>query len=72
MAVLVGATGKPPKFYRVPVPAHDGEPSTVLVYRLAPATAPRRSMWRYDYDPDGPVSGRPKWPFARRGRRTGE
>lgn len=65
MAVLVGSTGRPPKVYRVPVPAHDGEPATVLVYRLAPAGAPRRSMWRYDFDPDGEASARLRWPWGR-------
>ncbi len=68
MAVLVGATGRPPKYYRVPVPAHGTEPATVLVYRLAPAGAPRRAMWRYDYDPDGPRTDRARLPFARRPR----
>ncbi len=63
MAVLVGATGKPPKFYRVPVPSGDGSPPTVLVYRLAPAGRPRRTRWRYDYDPEGPASAAPRWPW---------
>ncbi len=70
MAVLVGPTGRPPRYYRVPVPARDGRPARTLVYRLAPAGAPRRAMWRYDYAPDGPVSARPRWPW-RPGRPAG-
>jgi hypothetical protein len=66
LKVLVGATGRPPKIYRVPVPAHDGEPAVVLVYRLAPAGRPRREMWRYDHDPDGPATDRPRWPWRKR------
>ncbi|WP_308014087.1 hypothetical protein [Streptantibioticus parmotrematis] len=66
IAVLVGATGKPPKVYRVPVPGEDGAPGTVLVYRLAPASRPRRSRWRYDFDPEGDASsGRLRWPWSR-------
>lgn len=61
--VLVGATGRPPRFYRVPVPGRDGAPPAVLVYRLAPAGSPRRSPWRYEYDPDGPTDRRPRWPW---------
>lgn len=65
MAVLVGATGKPPKVYRVPVPGTDGAPPTVLVYRLAPAGRPRRTHWRYEYDPEGQAAAGPRWPWSR-------
>ncbi len=57
MKVLVGATGKPPKTYRVPVPGTDGEPGVVLVYRLAPASRPRSARWRCELDPEGPAAG---------------
>jgi hypothetical protein len=68
MPVLVGATGKPPKVYRVPVPHEDGTPPTVLVYRLAPAGRPRRTRWRYDFDPGGDPAGGPRWPWRRAGK----
>ncbi|PWI44095.1 hypothetical protein [Streptomyces sp. ICBB 8177] len=73
IAVLVGATGKPPKVYRVPVPGEDGAPGTVLVYRLAPAGRPRRSRWRYEFDPEADAaSGRLRWPWSHRtGRPAG-
>ncbi|NEA84649.1 hypothetical protein G3I53_00845, partial [Streptomyces sp. SID14436] len=36
LPVLLGMTGHPPKTYRIPVPAPDGGPETVLVYRRTP------------------------------------
>ena len=66
MAVLVGATGRPPKVYRVPVPGAAGAPDTVLVYRLVQAGRPRRGRWRYEFDADGDGPSRPRWPWGRR------
>ncbi|MFR9727527.1 hypothetical protein ACL02R_29820 [Streptomyces sp. MS19] len=55
LPVLVGATGKPPKRYEVPVPGEDGAPGTVHVYRLEPAGHTRRLRlprgWVYTYEP---------------------
>ncbi|AEW96501.1 MULTISPECIES: hypothetical protein [Streptomycetaceae] len=68
MAVMVGPTGRPPKVYTVPVPDPDGGPATVLVYRLAPAGRPRRTRWRYEYDPSGDAGGGRHWPWRRRNR----
>ncbi|QKW09103.1 hypothetical protein HUT18_24695 [Streptomyces sp. NA04227] len=68
--VLVGATGHPPKWYRVPVPHPEGGEPTVLVYRrVALAPSPRLGLhrgWRYEYDPEGDPDGGPKWPWSRR------
>ncbi|WP_129842442.1 hypothetical protein [Streptomyces sp. RFCAC02] len=54
LPVLVGATGRPPKTYEIPVPNAPGEPPTVHVYRLE-ATAHTRRLrlprgWTYIYD----------------------
>ncbi len=66
MDVLLGATGRPPRYYRVPVPATDAGPATVLVYRLAPVPRGLRAhVWRYEYDPDGPRDARPRWPWRK-------
>jgi hypothetical protein len=57
LPVLLGATGHPPKVYRVPVPDNAGGPPTVLVYRRVQAGTSRRLAlhqgWKYEYDPDG-------------------
>ncbi len=66
MSVLVGPTGRPPKVYTVPVPGAPGEPDSVLVYRLAPAGKPRRTRWRYEYDPGGRPPRGPRWPWSKR------
>jgi hypothetical protein len=73
LPVLVGATGRPPKRYEVPVPGEDGRPETVHVYRLEPAAVTRRLNlprgWKYVYAPESrPADGRPKWPWTRPGR----
>jgi len=69
LAVHVGATGRPPKVYEVPVPDPAGGPPTVHVYRLEPANlTPRLKLprgWVYAYDPEG-VPERRKWPWSRR------
>ncbi|RKN40447.1 hypothetical protein [Streptomyces hoynatensis] len=55
LPVLVGPTGRPPRVYRVPVPATADAPATVHVYRLEPAgRTPRLRLprgWTYVYDP---------------------
>ncbi|MFG2894341.1 hypothetical protein [Streptomyces sp. NPDC048248] len=68
LPVLLGATGKPPKFYRVPVPQDEGEPPVVHVYRRVPGRVGRLGLpngWAYEYDPDGDPSGGPKWPWKK-------
>jgi hypothetical protein len=61
--VLLGPTGRPPQYYRVPVPATPAAPATVLVYRLGPQQRGLRTrLWRYAYDPEGPAKARPRWP----------
>ena len=71
LPVLLGPTGRPPKWYRVPVPSTDDAPATVLVYRLEPAARGRRlglpRGWKYVHAPDGPRSARPAWPWRRPG-----
>ncbi|MEW2165136.1 hypothetical protein AB0912_19410 [Streptomyces sp. NPDC007084] len=61
LPVLLGITGHPPKTYRVPVPAPDGGPPTVLVYRRVQAATSRRlglhRGWKYVFDPEDDGSG---------------
>ncbi|WP_151478153.1 hypothetical protein [Streptomyces albicerus] len=68
LPVLLGATGHPPKVYRVPVPDKAGGPPTVLVYRRVQAGTSRRLSlhqgWKYEYDPSG-KSGKLKWPWSK-------
>lgn len=69
LPVLVGATGRPPKTYEVPVPADDDEPAAVHVYRLEPATrTPKLGLprgWHYVHEPGAAPRGKPKWPWSR-------
>ncbi|MET9366784.1 hypothetical protein [Streptomyces griseoflavus] len=69
LPVLLGITGHPPKTYRIPVPAPDGGPPTVLVYRRVPRARSSRTGltrgWKYLYDPAGPASRRPRWPWSK-------
>lgn len=73
LPVLLGATGRPPKRYEVPVPDAAGGPATVLVYRLEAAGHSRRlglqRGWKYVHDPEGRRDSGPKWPWTRN-RRT--
>lgn len=68
LPVLLGASGRPPKTYEVPVPGGSGEPGVTHVYRLEPATVtPRLRLprgWRYVYDPDARPRG-PGLPWRR-------
>ncbi|MFF9758647.1 MULTISPECIES: hypothetical protein [Streptomyces] len=68
LPVLLGITGHPPQTYRIPVPAPDGGPPTVLVYRRAPRARSTRTGltrgWKYLYDPTG-QAGRRKWPWSK-------
>ncbi|MGP4114116.1 hypothetical protein ACTWP5_24800 [Streptomyces sp. 4N509B] len=73
LPVLVGATGRPPRRYEVPVPAGRdaaGEGETVHVYLLEPASHTRRlglpRGWRYRYAPDVAPDPGPRWPWSRR------
>jgi hypothetical protein len=73
LPVLLGITGHPPKTYRIPVPAPDGGPPTVLVYRRVPRGQSGRlgptQGWKYRYDPDGAATAdRPRWPWSGRTR----
>jgi hypothetical protein len=68
LPVLLGVTGHPPKTYRIPVPAPDGGPPTVLVYRRVPRAQRRRlspPQWKYQYDPEGKQHDRLKWPWSK-------
>ncbi|MET7905291.1 hypothetical protein [Streptomyces sp. NPDC005336] len=69
LAVLVGATGAPPKTYEVPVEDEAGGPPTVYVYRRVPAGMSKRlgliRGWRYEYDPEGTPRSRLKWPWSK-------
>ncbi|MBQ0995853.1 hypothetical protein KBY32_04500 [Streptomyces sp. RK62] len=72
LPVLLGITGHPPKTYRIPVPAPDGGPPTVLVYRRVPRVQGARPglsrRWKYAYDPEGERGGRRlNWPWSRPG-----
>ncbi|SEB55461.1 hypothetical protein SAMN05428945_0388 [Streptomyces sp. 2224.1] len=69
LPVLVGATGRPPKTYEVPVPHDDDRPPTVHVYRRVPARVGRLGLpsgWKYEYAPEGeaPDDG-PKWSWRK-------
>ncbi|WP_055572858.1 hypothetical protein [Streptomyces prasinopilosus] len=72
LPVLLGITGHPPKTYRIPVPAPDGGPATVLVYRRVPRGRSGRTGlgpgWKYLYDPSGAAADRPRWPWSGRSR----
>ncbi len=66
--MLVGMTGRPPKVYRVPVPAEDGRPETVHVYRLEAVGTNRLGLprgWHYVYDADGRGPDGPRWPWSK-------
>lgn len=70
LPVLVGANGRPPRTYEIPVPApEEGTAATVHVYRLEPAhTTPRLGLprgWRYVHQPEGRPRGRLRWPWSR-------
>jgi hypothetical protein len=69
LPVLVGPTGHPPKWYEVPVPAHDGRPPTVYAYRREPAGHTRRlglpRGWVYVYAPEGRERRELKWPWSK-------
>lgn len=69
LPVLLGITGHPPKTYRIPVPAPDGGPPTVLVYRRVPRGQSSRTGltrgWKYLHDPTGQAGGRLRWPWSK-------
>ncbi|MCB5908694.1 hypothetical protein [Streptomyces pinistramenti] len=68
LPVLVGATGRPPKVYTVPVPGHGRTPPTVHVYRREPGPAGRLGLprgWRFAYDPEGEIGRALKWPWTK-------
>lgn len=71
LPVLVGATGRPPKAYKVPVPRDDGGEPTLHVYRRVPGPVGRLGLphgWKYEYDPEGGSRrGGPKWPWTKSG-----
>jgi hypothetical protein len=52
LPILLGAFNDVPKVYRVPVPAGQDRPATVLVYRRAKVPGSRgRWRWRYEFEP---------------------
>ncbi|MET7288212.1 hypothetical protein [Streptomyces sp. NPDC005573] len=69
LPVLLGATGHPPKTYRIPVPDAAGGPPTVLVYRREPRGHSKRlgrvTGWKYRYDADGGRGGGIRWPWSK-------
>ncbi len=69
LPVLLGITGHPPKTYRIPVPAPDDGPPTVLVYRRVPRGHSKRlglpRGWKYEFDPSGRAAGRLRWPWSK-------
>ncbi len=69
LPVLLGMTGHPPKTYRIPVPAPDGGPPTVLVYRREPRVEGRRvgltQRWKYVHSPEGLPDRRLRWPWSK-------
>lgn len=79
LKVLVGANGRPPKRYEVPVPDAAGGPTAVHVYVLEAArVTPRLGLprdWRYVHAPGAPrrtaLRDRLPWPRRRRPRDTG-
>ncbi len=75
LPVLVGPTGRPPKYYEIPVPDPRGGEPVVHVYRLeAVAGAGRLALprgWRYVYLPEGRPRSGPKWPWGRGGKGGG-
>lgn len=75
LPVLVGPTGRPPKYYEIPVPDPSGGEPVVHVYRLEPVAVGRRLAlprgWRYVHLPEGRPRSGPRWPWGGRGRRGG-
>jgi hypothetical protein len=70
LPVLTGPTGRPPRQYKVPVPAAGGAEGTVLVYNVEPLLRPGSKLgvprgWRYLYDPEGRIERR-RWPWRPR------
>ncbi|MFD6036427.1 hypothetical protein ACFWHF_18130 [Streptomyces griseoincarnatus] len=69
LPVLLGITGHPPKTYRIPVPAREGGPPTVLVYRRVPrgnsTLTGLTARWKYLYDPAGRAGSERRWPWSR-------
>ncbi|MFI8322001.1 hypothetical protein [Streptomyces sp. NPDC085529] len=73
LPILLGATGHPPKWYEVPVPAHDGRPPVLYTYRREPAGHTKRlglqRGWVYEYAPEGRERRELKWPWSKPGPR---
>lgn len=68
LPVLLGATGRPPAYYEVPVPDPEGGQPTTYVYRLEAASVTKHfglpRTWRYVYEPDGKPR-RFRWPWSK-------
>ncbi|MCI0385151.1 hypothetical protein [Streptomyces sp. CNQ085] len=76
LPVLLGPTGRPPKYYEIPVPDPAGGRPVVHVYRLEPVTGDGRWSvlprgWRYVYQPEGRPRRGPRWPWSRPGTGAG-
>ncbi|MFE3070200.1 hypothetical protein [Streptomyces sp. NPDC059247] len=69
LPILLGPTGHPPKWYEVPVPAHDGRPPTVYAYRREPSGYTKRlglqRGWVYEYAPGGRERRELRWPWSK-------
>lgn len=69
LPILLGPTGHPPKWYEVPVPAHDGRPPTLYAYRREPSGYTKRlglqRGWVYQYAPEGRERRELKWPWSK-------
>lgn len=69
LPVLLGPTGHPPKWYKVPVPQEDGSQPVVYAYRRVPSGYTKRlglqRGWKYEYAPGGVERRRLNWPWSR-------
>lgn len=67
LPVLLGPTGRPPKYYEVPVPDPEGG-ETVHAYERVPGRMRRFGLshgWQYAYLPEGRPPHRIRWPWQR-------
>ncbi|WP_093847712.1 hypothetical protein [Streptomyces pini] len=76
LPVLLGPTGRPPKYYEIPVPGPAGGRPVIHVYRLEAVTGGGRWSvlprgWRYVYQPEGRQRRTPRWPWSRPGTGAG-
>lgn len=54
LPILLSPFNNVPRIYRVPVPAHGGNPAVTLIYRRAKQYDSKgRWRWFYEYAPEG-------------------